>query len=148
MITACSPIISLQRFISEVHAKGKNRLLSPEALKSYIHKAIPIECKVDITKINYIPIWHINGSARTKANLCELFCPLELLLHLLAKRFIEFKAKLLQLASTDVQLAKAQNETIESYSNFRKYQLIQELKNKDDKISKLEDQLSEINRKL
>lgn len=79
-------------------------------------------------------MWHVNGAVQTNASKCALHCPFEVLIHILVKRFVEFKAKLLTLASIDIQLAIAQGEKLDDYMSFRKYQLAEACKAKDDKI--------------
>lgn len=95
-------IVSLERFLGAVRSKCGDEI-NPNALKSFIHNGIRIETRIDLSTIDYVPIWHINGSPKTKAVLCELYCPFEIAVHVLAKRFTDFKAKLLALLSLDVR---------------------------------------------
>ena len=145
----CDQIVDIRRFMSEVRQKdGKH--LSSNALKEHLHAGIRVEVPINLSEINYIPMWHINGAAQARADTCALYCPFEVLIHVLAKRFVDFKAKLLQLASTDIQLAKAENRTLERYMHLSQIQLIRKIeqleaenkgitKERDDISSKFDD---------
>ena len=129
-------IVSIDVFINEVRSTKNDHLL-PQALMNHLHEGIIPYVKHSIDDFDYFPIWYINGARTSKADLCELYCPLEVIIHILSKRFVQFKAKLLTLASTDVQLAVAQGEKLDDYTSFRKHQLIEACHAKDDKIDKL-----------
>ena len=144
-LSVTSQIVNPRRFISDVR-DSKGRLL-PYKLSAYIHEGLPRNQKLDLESLDFIPIWYING--KTNDAKCELFCCFEILIHILAKRFVEFKAKLLKLASTDIQLAKADNQSISRYQHLTQLQLIHKIekleaekkglkKEKDDLNSKFE----------
>ena len=59
------------------------------------------------------------------------------IVHILSKRFVQFKAKLLTLASTDIQLAVEKGEKLDDYTSLRKHQTIEACHAKDDKIDGL-----------
>lgn len=127
---ACAPcsagdenIVSIDTFINEVRSIKNDHLL-PQALMNHLHEGGLLYIKRNHNDFDYFPIWHINGLNKSKADLCELYYPLEVIIHILSKRFVQFKAKLLSLASTDVQLAVAQEEKLNDYTSFRKHQMI------------------------
>ena len=129
-------IIDINVFKPEVRSKRGDEL-SPQALMNHLHEGITPYIKYNPNDFDYFPIWYINGARTSNADYCELYCPLEVIIHILSKRFVQFKAKLLSLASTDVQLAVAQGEKLDDYTSFRKHQLIEACHAKDDKIDKL-----------
>ena len=133
---ASNSIIDIQVFKSKVQSKRGDEL-SPQALMNHLHEGITPYVKHSIDDFDYFPIWYINGTRTTKADYCELYCPLEVIIHILSKRFVQFKAKLLSLASTDIQLAVKKGEKLDDYAQFRKHQLIEACHAKDDKIDKL-----------
>ena len=122
-IASTSQIVNPRSFIPEVRDKSGH--LKPSTLYTHLHIGIPRNQKLDLETIDFIPIWYING--KTNDSKCELYCCFEILIHILAKRFVEFKAKLLQLASTDIQLAKANNQTISRYQHLTQLQLIHKI---------------------
>ena len=126
-IARTSQIVNPRSFISDVRDKSGH--LKPSVLYTYIHEGLPRNQKLDLESLDFAPVWYING--KTNDAKCELFCCFEILIHILAKRFVDFKAKLLKLASTDIQLAKANNQTLERYQHLTQLELI-------DKIEKLE----------
>lgn len=81
--------------------------------------------KIDLESINFIPLWHINGSPQTNAKYCELFTTFEILIHILSKRFISFKSQLLSISSTEIQYATEKGYGIEDYSQMKKNSLKQ-----------------------
>ena len=137
---ACSPgeenIVPIDTFIKEVRSTRNNHLL-PQALMNHLHKGITPYIKHKPNDFDYFPIWYINGARTSNADYCELYCPLEVIIHILSKRFVQFKAKLLTLASTDIQLAVAKGEKLDDYTSLRKHQLIEACHAKDDKIDGL-----------
>ena len=149
-----SQIVRIERFIKNVRSSRGDKLL-PNALYAYLHEGLPRNEKLDIESLDFVPVWYINGAQHARADTCELFCCFEILIHILAKRFIDFKAKLLKLASTDIQLAKAKNQTLERYQHLTQLELIdriEKLEAKKQGLKKknksLEDRLEEINAKL
>ena len=128
-------IIPIECFIKEVRGQGGHLL--PQALMNHLHKGITPYIKRSPNDFTYFPIWYINGSNKANADYCELYCPLEVIIHILSKRFVQFKAKLLTLASTDIQLAVEKGEKLDDYTSFRKHQLIEACHAKDDKIDGL-----------
>lgn len=142
---ATSDIVDIRRFSSEVRESDGKHLKS-SALYSRLHKGLPHNLKIDIESIDYIPVWYINGA--TNDGRCELFCCFEILVHILAKRFVEFKAKLLQLASTDIQLAKETNQTMEKYMHMTQIQLIHKIEKLKESKHSLEEMIKEMNAKL
>ena len=132
---SCQDIIDVRVFIPDV--RSQNRHLLPQALMNHLHEGITPYVKHSIDEFDHFPIWYINGPRTSKADLCELYCPLEVIIHILSKRFVQFKAKLLTLASTDIQLAVEKGEKLDDYTQFRKHQLIEACHAKDDKIDKL-----------
>lgn len=137
---ACDQIVDVRRFAPEVR-EADGRHLKSSALYEHLHKGLMQGRKIDITEVSYIPIWYINGASRARADTCELFCCFEILIHLLAKRFVEFKAKLLQLASTDIQLAKAKNRSVEKQTRLSRRQLEMEIEKLKRERDQAEDQL-------
>ena len=129
-------IIDVQVFHPEVRSKRGDEL-SPQALMNHLHKGITPYIKHKPNDFDYFPIWYINGARTSNADYCELYCPLEVIIHILSKRFVQFKAKLLTLASTDIQLAVAKGEKLDDYTSLRKHQLIEACHAKDDKIDGL-----------
>ena len=128
--------VPIDTFIKEVRSTKNNHLL-PQALMNHLHEGITPYVKHSIDEFDYFPIWYINGARTSNADYCELYCPLEVIIHILSKRFVQFKAKLLTLASTDIQLAVEKGEKLDDYTQFRKHQLIEACHAKDDKIDKL-----------
>lgn len=122
----CEQIVNPLRFLSAIRDKSNH--IKPSALYAHLHKGLPRNEKLSLESLEFVPIWYINGAQRARADTCELFCCFEILIHILAKRFVDFKAKLLKLASTDIQLAKAENKTLERYQHLTQVQLIQEIK--------------------
>ena len=122
-IARTSQIVNPRRFISDVRDKSGH--LKPSALYTHLHGGLPINQKLDLESLDFIPVWYINGN--TNDAKCELFCCFEILIHILAKRFIDFKAKLLQLASTDIQLAKTNNQSVSRYLHLTQNQLIHKI---------------------
>ena len=129
-------IINIQVFHPEVRSKRGDEL-SPQAFMNHLHKGVQPYVKLSPNDFSYFPIWYINGPRTSKADLCELYCPLEVIIHILSKRFVQFKAKLLTLASTDIQLATEKGEKLDDYTSLRKHQLIEACHAKDDKIDGL-----------
>ena len=104
---------------------------------NHLHEGVQPYVKLSPGEFSYFPIWYINDARTSNADYCELYCPLEVIVHILSKRFVQFKAKLLSLASTDIQLAVAKGERLDDYTSFRKHQLIEACHAKDDKIDEL-----------
>lgn len=128
-------IIPIEIFIPDVHGQGGHLL--PQALMSHLHEGVKPYVKLSPDDFDYFPMWYINGPRTSKADYCELYCPLEVIIHILSKRFVQFKAKLLSLASTDIQLAVEKGGKLDDYTSLRKHQLIEACHAKDDKIDGL-----------
>ena len=129
-------IIDIEVFTPNVRSKRGDEL-SPQALMNYLHEGINPYIKRSPDDFTYFPIWYINGARTSNADYCELYCPLEVIVHILSKRFVQFKAKLLTLASTDIQLAVVKGERLDDYTSLRRNQLIEACHAKDDKIDAL-----------
>ena len=111
--------------------------LNQSKLYENINSNIPKFQKINLDEINFVPIWYINGSPQTNAKYCELFTTFEILIHILSKRFITFKSKLLTLSSTEIQNSVARGIKLEDYSQMKKNSLKELLLKKDDKIDEL-----------
>ena len=115
---------------------SKNQLI-PSKLYEKLNSIIPKFQKINLESLNFVPIWHINGSPQTNAKYCELFTTFEILIHILSKRFISFKSELLSLSSTEIQNSVARGIKINDYTNMKKNSLKQLILQKDDKIDEL-----------
>ena len=115
----------------------KSGLIITSKLYEKLNSIIPKFQKINLESLNFVPIWHINGSPQTNAKYCELFTTFEILIHILSKRFITFKSELLSLSSTEIQNSVARGIKIEDYSQMKKNSLKQLLLQKDDKIDEL-----------
>ena len=129
-------IINIEIFIPNVRSKRGDEL-SPQSLMNHLHEGVTPYVKLSPGEFTYFPIWYINGARTSNAEYCELYCPLEVIVHILSKRFVQFKAKLLTLASTDIQLAVVKGERLDDYTSLRRNQLIEACHAKDDKIDEL-----------
>ena len=131
-------IIDIKVFKAEVRSQhGQDGHLLPQALMNHLHEGVQPYVKLSPGEFTYFPIWYINGARTSNADYCELYCPLEVIVHILSKRFVQFKAKLLTLASTDMQLAVEKGERLDDYTSLRRNQLIEACHAKDDKIDEL-----------
>ena len=151
MIIACSKTnekIELSDYIkisdqidsSKINSELKDQksgLIITSKLYEKLNSIIPKFQKINLESLNFVPIWHINGSPQTNAKYCELFTTFEILIHILSKRFITFKSELLSLSSTEIQNSVARGIKIEDYSQMKKNSLKQLLLQKDDKIDEL-----------
>lgn len=72
-----------------------------------------------------IPIYHINGSRKARANTTEHLTHFDILIHLLMKKFVSFKSKILHLAGIEVQVAQGRGKPIEEYMNMKNSELVQ-----------------------
>ena len=115
-------VITGSRFIDSVKGKSKNGLLSSEQVISHIHGGIELFKPLNFEKLDFYPIWWINGSRNNPK--CELFCHFSVMIHLLSKVFVEFKSQILQLAGVDIQIANETNMNVEDYSKMRRSTLI------------------------
>ena len=72
-----------------------------------------------------IPIYHINGSRYANAKYVEHLVHFDILIHLLMKKFISFKSKILHLAGIEVQVAQGRGKSIQEYMNLKNSELVQ-----------------------
>ena len=72
-----------------------------------------------------IPIYHINGSRYARASTTEHLVHFDILIHLLMKKFVSFKSKILHLAGIEVQVAQGRGKSIQEYMNMKNSELVQ-----------------------
>ena len=151
MITSCSKTnenhqlsdyikISDQINESKINTELKDQksgLIITSKLYEKLNSIIPKFQKINLDLLNFVPIWHINGSPQTNAKYCELFTTFEILIHILSKRFVTFKSEILSLSSTEIQNSVARDIEIEDYSKMKMNSLKQLILQKDDKIDEL-----------
>lgn len=114
--------------------KDKTNHIIPSKLYENLNPQIPKFKKIDLNSCGFIPLWYINGSQKSRAEFTELYTTFEILIHILSKRFITFKAELLALTSTEIQYAKIKGYTVEDYSSFEKDHLASLVLQKDKEI--------------
>lgn len=143
-----------QRILNDSEVAWNHASLYSQDLQDNHNQFIPNKLK-DVCKytlhikrniFDFYPIWYING--KTNDPSCELLCHFDIVIHILANKFVEFKAKILRLAATDIEIAIHENNTIEDYAKMRKQQLLLTLKQRDERIEKLIILNEEANRKL
>ena len=76
-------------------------------------------------KFSCIPIYHINGSRYANAKYVEHLIHFDILIHLLMRKFISFKSKILHLAGIEVQVAQGRGKSIQDYMNLKNSELVQ-----------------------
>ena len=109
--------------LSKINSEFKNQksgLMIPSKLYENLNHQIPKFQKINLDSINFVPIWHINGSQKSRAEVTELYTTFEILIYILSKRFVTFKAELLSLCSTEIQYAKIKGYTVEDYSSYER----------------------------
>ena len=102
-----------------------------------------------------IPIYHINGSRFTNARYVEHLVHFDILIHLLMKKFISFKSKILHLAGIEVQVAQGRGKSIQEYMNMKNSELVQIImkqqelnKSRDKQLKKTKHKVSRLERKM
>ena len=134
-------------YLASIKQNSKNnRHLIPTAVISHIHNGIELYKPLDFENIDFYPIWYINGNKFSSS--CELYCHFSILIHILSKVFVEFKSQILQLSSSEIQIAQLYGETVEERLTKSNTFLKNELVKLKDENAKQRDQINELNRNL
>lgn len=79
--------VSINKFVADV--RGSNQLI-PNKLYEYLNAFIYCEKHYNLEEFECFPVWFKNSNS-------ELYCTIEIVLHILSKRFSTFKTNILRL---------------------------------------------------
>ena len=83
--------VSINKFIADVRVSNQ---LIPNKLYEYLNAFIDCEKHYNLEEFECFPVWFQNSNS-------ELYCTIEIVLHILSKRFSMFKTNILRLYDAD-----------------------------------------------
>ena len=101
---------------------SQNGLLKPNEIYETAHF---LKKDTKYETFSCIPIYHINGSRYARASTTEHLVHFDILIHLLMKKFVSFKSRILHLAGIEVQVAQGRGKSIQEYMNMKNSELVQ-----------------------